>query len=453
MPNAGVSFNNWSGRFEVLARRGGDNFPLTAGHPNKAGPSNLNGRRPIFDRISGPDPLLYVPAAILLLIGTLMVLDTTYFLARTKLGEPFHFFKAQLVHIGMGVLLGAILSQFSRSGLRRLVVPVAILSIAMMMAVWIPGVGIARGGARRWVRLGPFLAEPAELLKFAMVFCLADFLARRQALIRQLTVGPLPVVVTLLPIVVLLLKQPDFGSAVTLVMLAFMMLLAAGARIQHLALGGAVAMAGLGLQILVQPYRMRRLAAFVDPWRAARGAGFQLIQSFIALGEGGKWGQGLGAGRQKMFYLPQAHTDFVFAVLIEDFGLVGGLVILALFCLLVFRGMWISQAEPDPFASLLGFGMSSLLALQVLINISVVIGLIPTKGLPLPFLSYGGSSTMMALAQLGVLLALSRRRAISSLPSRQYLVRQPSAGVASAPPVTRIASDRGRGSRPAANRF
>jgi cell division protein FtsW len=157
---------------------------------------------------------------------------------------------------------------------------------------------------------------------------------------------------------------------------------------------------------------MRRFAAFLDPWRTARGAGFQLIQSFIALGNGGGWGQGLGVGRQKMFYLPQAHTDFVFAVVVEDLGIAGALAIFILFGTILFRGMRIAREEPDTFASLLAAGLTALLSLQALINMAVVIGLVPTKGLPLPFLSYGGTSIVMALAELGVLLALSRRPAV-----------------------------------------
>jgi cell division protein FtsW len=375
------------------------------------------------------DPWLYVPAAMLLLVGTLMVLNTTYFLGRAKTGDGFHFFKAQLMHIGAGIVLGALLSQFSLTGLRRLVAPLSILSSAMMIAVWIPSVGLVRGGARRWVRLGPFLAEPSELLKLAVVFFLADFLARRGERIRELKAGILPTILIVLPLLAMLLKQPDFGSVVIIVMLAFAMLLAAGACFRHLAAAGGVALGGLAVQAIAQPYRIKRFAAFLDPWRTARGAGFQLIQSFIALGEGGKWGQGLGAGRQKMFYLPQAHTDFVFAVVTDDFGLVGGLAVLTLFAMLLFRGMWIAHAEPDLFASLLGVGISSLFALQVLINVAVVVGLVPTKGLPLPFLSYGGSSITMALAQLGVLLALSSRPAISSTPKEEFSVRQPPRGL------------------------
>jgi cell division protein FtsW len=353
------------------------------------------------------DPWLYLPAAALLLLGALMVLNTTYFLSQAKTGDAFHFFKAHVVHIVIGLAACALLSQFSLSGLRRLAFPLALLSGALLVAVWIPGVGLVRGGARRWVRLGPILIEPCELLKLGLVFFLADFLARREQRIQEFKAGLLPAFVIVAPIVATLLMQPDFGSAVITVLLVFGMLYAGGARLQHLGAAGAITLAGLTLQGVAEPYRMRRFAAFLDPWSAARGAGFQLIQSFIALGEGGKWGQGLGAGRQKMFYLPQAHTDFVFAVVTDDFGIAGALTVVAMFAILLFRGMRIAHTEPDPFASLLAVGLSSIFALQALINIAVVIGLVPTKGLPLPFLSYGGSSIVMALAQLGALLALS----------------------------------------------
>lgn len=369
-----------------------------------------------------PDPWLYVPAATLLVFGSLMVLNTTYFLSHARTGDGFHFFKAQLIHIAAGIAVAALLSQFSVAGLRRLAMPLAILSSAMMIAVLVPGVGLVRGGARRWIRLGPLLVEPSEFLKMAAAFFLADLLARRGARIRDVKTGILPVIVITLLVVAMLLKQPDFGNAAIIVIVTSAMLLVAGARLSHLAEASSAALAVLVIQAVTRPYRMKRVAAFLDPWRAARGAGFQLIQSFIALGEGGKWGQGLGAGRQKMFYLPQAHTDFVFAVIIDDFGLVGGLAVLALFGLLLFRAMRIAHREPDAFASLLGVGISMLFAVEVLINIAVVIGLVPTKGLPLPFLSYGGSSIIMSMAQLGVLLALSRRPAITT--EEEYSLRQ-----------------------------
>ncbi|MGH7916873.1 MAG: putative lipid II flippase FtsW [Candidatus Binataceae bacterium] len=381
MPSAGAYIRSWFGRSETVSSR-------------------------------RPDPWLCLPAAALIALGLLMVLNTTYFLGRERDGDPFHFFKLHLVHIAAGLTILLIVSQFSLAGLRRLTMPLMIIAVTLVVAIWIPGLGISRGGARRWVRLGPMLAEPSELVKFALVFFLADFIARRQERMQQFKQGPLPVFLIVAPIALLILKQPDFGTTVMIALLLFTMLFAGGARPLHLGTAGAFAVVVLALQAVAKPYRMRRLTSFFNPWAKARGAGFQLIQSFIALGEGGGFGMGLGVGHQKMFYLPQAHTDFVFAVVAEDFGLVGAFFVLALFGALLFRGMRIAHEEPDTFGSLLAVGLTALLSLQALINMAVVIGLVPTKGLPLPFLSYGGTSMVMAMAALGGLLALSRRPAV-----------------------------------------
>jgi cell division protein FtsW len=381
MRSEGEYFRSWFGRFEAVSRR-------------------------------QLDPWLYVPAGVLAVLGLLMVLNTTYFLGIEKTGDAFHYFKLQLVHIVAGLAVLALLSQLSLRGLRRLVLPLMVVALVMLVALWIPGLGVVRGGARRWLRVGPLLAEPSELAKFAIVFFLADFLSRRQERLGTFVDGPLPAFIIAGPLAVLILKQPDFGNTVMVAMLLFAMLFAAGARLRHLAAAGGGALAVLALQAVAKPYRMRRVSAFLNPWNTARGAGFQLIQSFIALGAGGGWGVGLGAGRQKMFYLPQAHTDFVFAVVGEEFGYVGAVVVLALFGAILLRGMRIAHEEPDPFASLLAVGLTSLLTLQALVNMAVVIGLVPTKGLPLPFLSYGGTSMVMAMASLGTLLALARRPAV-----------------------------------------
>jgi cell division protein FtsW len=381
MQNVVAYFRSWFGRFEAVAYR-------------------------------RPDPWLGIPATALLALGTLMVLNTTYFLGQEKTGDAFHFFKLHLVHIAAGVAVLVALSQFSLAGLRRLVVPLMIVSVVLLVLIWIPGLGVVRGGARRWVRLGPVLAEPSELVKFAVVFFLADFLAKRQDLMATFKHGPLAAFLIVGPIAMLVLKQPDFGTTVMLALILFVMLFAAGARGKHLGVAGGLALGVLVLQAVAKPYRVRRLTAFLDPWQTARGAGFQLTQSLIALGEGGGWGTGLGAGRQKMFYLPQAHTDFVFAVVVEEFGMIGALGVFALFCTILFRGMRIAHEEPDPFASLLAVGLTAMISLQALVNMAVVIGLVPTKGLPLPFLSYGGTSMVMAMAALGALLALSRRPAV-----------------------------------------
>ncbi len=359
-----------------------------------------------------PDPWLWLPAAVLLLLGLLMVLNTTYFLGLEKRGDAFHFFKLHLAHIAIGFAALILLSQFSLAGLRRIVTPMFIVSIVMLVLLYVPGLGLMKGGARRWLRLGPFIAEPSELVKFAIVFFLADFLSKRQERIRSFKHGPLAVFLIVGPIAFIILKQPDFGSTVMIALLLFAMLFAAGARASHLAAAGSGALCLLVVQAAAKSYRMKRLTTFLDPWSVARGAGFQLVQSFIALGEGGKWGVGLGAGRSKMFYLPEAHTDFVFAVVGEEFGILGACVVIALFLVIMFRGMRIAHDEPDPFASLLAVGLTALLSIQALINMAVVIGLIPTKGLPLPFLSYGGTSIIIAMAALGALLALGRRPAV-----------------------------------------
>jgi cell division protein FtsW len=367
-----------------------------------------------FETVGWPqlDPWLYLPATALTVLGLLMVLNTTYFVGLEKSGNAFHFFKLQLFHIVLGLTLLVFLSQLSLRGLRRLVMPLMVLALVTLVALWIPGLGVVRGGARRWLRVGPALAEPSELAKFALVFFLANLLSRRQERMDAFTSGPLPAFVATGPLALLILKQPDFGNTVMVVVLLFAMLFAAGARLKHLGAAGGCALGVLALQAVAKPYRMRRLKAFLHPWQTARGAGFQLIQSFIALGAGGEWGVGLGAGRQKMFYLPQADTDFVFAVVGEEFGLIGALTVLALYGVILLRGMRIAHEEPDPFASLLGVGMTALLTLQALVNMAVVIGLVPTKGLPLPFLSYGGTAMLMAMAALGTLLALARRPAV-----------------------------------------
>ena len=359
-----------------------------------------------------PDPWLWLPAVALLLLGLLMVLNTTYFLGLEKTGDAFHFFKQHLARIVAGALVMMLLSQFSLTGLRRLVVPLTVMSLVMLVMVYVPHLGLVRGGARRWLKLGPLVVEPSEFVKLALVFLLAELFSKRAERMKSFSYGALPAFMIVGPIALLLLKQPDFGSTVMISVILFVMMYAAGAELKHLGIAGSGALCLLVFQAFAKSYRMKRMTTFLDPWIVARGAGFQLVQSFIALGAGGGWGVGLGAGRQKMFYLPQSHTDFIFAVVGEEFGIAGAVAVMLMFCVILFRGMRIAHEEPDAFASLLAVGLTSLLSLQALINMSVVIGMIPTKGLPLPFLSYGGTAILMSMAALGALLALGRRPAV-----------------------------------------
>jgi cell division protein FtsW len=354
------------------------------------------------------DPWLWGCAAALILFGLMMVLNTTYFLGLEKTGNPFYFFERQLFNLAVGLVVMTVAAQLSLRGLRAIAFPLMVAAVVMCVAVWIPGLGIVRGGARRWIRLGPVLLEPSEILKLAATFFLARYLSQYQDKL-GIPKFLLPVFAVIGVTALIVLKQPDFGAAVMLTLLLFTMLFAAGADLKHLGAAGAVALLALVLQAGRKAYRMRRLSAFLDPWQTARGSGFQLIQSFIAFGAGGGWGVGLGASRQKMFYLPQAHNDFVFAVIGEEFGVAGAMVVIALFITILIRGMRIARNESDPFGSLLAVGLTALLSLQAFVNMAVVKGLVPTKGLPLPFLSYGGTSMVVSLSAVGVLMALGRR--------------------------------------------
>jgi cell division protein FtsW len=354
------------------------------------------------------DPWLWSAAAVLIVLGLMMVLNTTYFLGLDKTGNPFYFFERQLFNLGVGLVMMTLVAQFSLRGLRAIAFPLMLMALVLSLAVWIPGLGIVRGGARRWLRLGPILLEPSEMLKLAAVFFLARYLSQYQDKL-GIPKYLLPVLAITGVLALIVLKQPDFGAAVMLTLLLFTMLFVAGAEARHLAAAGGVALLALAAQAGHKAYRMRRLSAFLDPWRTARGSGFQLIQSFIAFGSGGGWGVGLGASRQKMFYLPQAHNDFVFAVIGEEFGVAGALVVIALFITILIRGMRIARNESDCFGSLLAVGLTALISLQAFVNMAVVTGLVPTKGLPLPFLSYGGTSMVVSLTALGMLMALARR--------------------------------------------
>ena len=377
MRSAAKNLKSWFGRFEILA-------PVNA------------------------DPWLWGCAAALIVLGLMMVLNTTYFLGLEKTGNPFYFFERQLLNLAVGMVVMWSLAQFPIRVLHRLALPLIAAAVLMLLAVWLPGAGVVRGGARRWLRVGPVVLEPSELIKLAAVFALAWYLSARQDKLGSAPKVLLPAFASIGLLAIALLKQPDFGAAVMLTLLLFVMLFAAGARPRDLGIAGMGALLLLIVQAGRQAYRMRRLSAFIDPWRTARGSGFQLIQSFIAFGAGGGWGVGLGKSRQKMFYLPQAHTDFVFAVIGEELGIAGALLVIGLFVAILVRGMRIARNQSDAFGSLLAVGLTALLSLQAFVNMAVVTGLVPTKGLPLPFLSYGGTSMVVSLAAVGVLMALSR---------------------------------------------
>jgi cell division protein FtsW len=360
---------------------------------------------------SSIDGWIFFAVVALLAVGIIMVLSTSYLYAHEHYADATFFFRKQMtaVALGMGALFVSAL--VPSTSYRRLAYPLLGLSLLVLCLVLIPGVGLARGGARRWLPLGGFAFQPAELAKISLIVYLAHSLAKKGLKVQTLAIGIVPHLIIGGLFLGLILREPDLGTALILGLVLFLMLFVAGARLTHLFLVGFLALPALVLAVISSQYRLRRLLIFLDPWRDPSTGGFQIIQSYIAFGSGQLWGRGLGESRQKLFFLPEAHTDFIYSVIGEELGLLGALAVLLLFGVIIWRGFVLTAKIDDPFCQYLAFGLTSLLGLQALVHMGVVIGLLPTKGLVLPFISYGGSAMVMNLIGAGMLLSLSRRRA------------------------------------------
>ncbi len=368
----------------------------------------LANQRPRLVMTFAGDPWLLMAVAALIGLGMIMVFNVSYFPGGDDFGDPLHFFRKHLVSIviGIGLCVGA--SRVSSETYRRYAYPVLVLAFIGMAAVLVPGIGVNRSGAQRWIPLGPVAFQPSELAKLALVLYMACSLARKGERIREFWFGIVPHCVVVAALAGLCLLEPDFGTAALSMGILGAMLFAAGARLTHLGLFIAGALPGLIYLAVMEPYRWKRFMSFLDCNDDPRGVGFQLCQALIAFGSGGVSGVGLGQGQQKMYYLPAAHTDFIFSVVGEELGLIGSALVLGLFVVVALRGFRIAGRHPDDFAGLLAFGVTCLLVLQAALNVGVALGVLPTKGLTLPFVSYGGSAMMIAMAEVGVLLALAR---------------------------------------------
>jgi cell division protein FtsW len=355
-----------------------------------------------------PDMWLFGVAVVLLSAGVVMVYSASAIVAADRFHDPYFFLKKQLFWalLGAAAMLAAVRVDYRH--LEKLVIPAVIVAGVMLVLVLVPPFGQAINGTRRWIRLGVISFQPAELAKLALVIYLAAFVARRQHQLGDLRRGLLPPLLMAGAFAALVFVQPDLGNCLTLIALTFGLLYLAGAPMRYLGWALAPAVPLLIIAIYAAPYRLRRMTAFWDPWSDPRGSGFQIIQSWLAFGNGGLLGQGVGGSRQKLFYLPEAHTDFIFAVVGEELGFVGATLFVALFAVLIWRGLRIGLRTSEPFGAYLALGITLLIATQVLVNLGVVTGLLPTKGLPLPFISFGGSALLMTMLSTGVLLNISQ---------------------------------------------
>lgn len=349
--------------------------------------------------------LLFV-VLLLVLLGTVMVFSSSAISARERFQDSYYFLKRELIYVSAGLFLMFLVKKIPYRVWWRAVYPLLGLAFVLMLSTHVFGGGPVNGAAR-WIRVGGFSFQPAELTKLAIVIFMAYVLAKKQERIRDFVKGFVPVISVAGVFILLTLAQRDLGGAVIIAAIVAMMLFVAGTRITFLA--GIVL---LSLPVLYQAvfsveFRRRRILAFLDPWRYQLDSGFQIIQSFVAFQSGGLTGVGLGEGKQKLFYLPEAHTDFIFSVIGEELGLLGVLAVVTLFTFFVFRGFMITLRSRDLFGLYLSFGITALIGLQAFVNMAVVMGLFPTKGLVLPFLSYGGTALLVDLVAVGILLNIS----------------------------------------------
>jgi len=356
------------------------------------------------------DHTLLIVTMILALVGLVMVFSASAVVAGNRFQDSGYFLKRQLAWLTFGFVLLHLASHVEYIWWRRLSIPLLGLMTVLLVMVLIPSLGVAAKGARRWLRLGPISIQPAEMVKLVSVIYLAAYLTKKEDRITMFSSGLLPVLVVIGLLSGLVLLEPDLGTVVVIGLVTVGLLFLGGARLSHLLALGLCAVPAVLVLVLGSSYRRQRLMTFLAPWKDASDAGFQITQSFLAFGSGGPFGVGLGEGKQKLFFLPEAHTDFVLALVGEELGLVGTGAIMLLFALFVVRGFQIAARARMPFGRYLGMGITLLIGIQALVNACVVTGLVPTKGLTLPFVSYGGSSLVISLLGVGILLNISRDR-------------------------------------------
>lgn len=344
----------------------------------------------------------------LIFVGILMIYSSSGVYAMQELGDSLFFLKRHLIFLVVGLALMFLTMMVDYRRLQPSAKIILLCGILSLIMVLLPGLGRSSFGAQRWIRLGPINIQPSEFMKLAVIIYTADFLARKKSTIVNFEKGLLPILFIVGFVSALIIKQPDLGSTVLVASVVLIMTFIAGARFQQIAWMGILLIPAAYFLVYKVPYRWRRIVGFLDPWKDPMGSGFQLTQSQIAFGSGGVFGVGPGKSMQKLFYLPAAHTDFILSIVGEEFGFVGAFLIIVLFMALILQGARIAKRVNDDFGYFLAIGIILMIGLQAVVNVGVSIGALPTKGLPLPFISYGGSALVVNLVMVGLLLNISR---------------------------------------------
>ncbi|HML86906.1 MAG TPA: stage V sporulation protein E [Methylomusa anaerophila] len=359
-------------------------------------------------RPKSPDFAIFFTIIALLGFGIIMVFSSSAVSAYVNYNDSFYFLKRQIIWAVLGILAMLLTMNIEYHVWQKLAKPVLFGTLILLVLVLVPGLGKVVNGARRWIGFGALYIQPSEIAKLGMALFAANSLACSQDKIGNFIKGVMPQLLVLLIVFGLILKEPDLGTALVIGGTVFVLLFAAGAKISHLASLGAVGIAGVVAAIIVEPYRLKRLLAFSDPWADPLNSGYHIIQSLYAIGSGGLFGVGLGRSREKFLYLPEPHTDFIFAILGEELGFIGTAAVVILFFLFAWRGYRVAISAPDIYGSMLAAGITSMIILQALMNIAVVTASMPVTGIPLPFISFGGSALIFTLAGVGILLNISR---------------------------------------------
>ncbi len=347
---------------------------------------------------------------ILVLFGLIMIYSASAIWAEQHLGQSFYFFKRQLFWAVFGIGVMGLISRLNYNQYREKIMP--ILAVTVIGLLWAL-LGHKVGGARRWIKIGPLGIEPSEFAKLSCIIILAYYLDKKRSRLRSPISGLLIPAVLLSPIIFLISKEPDLGTPVLIFTVSLGLLFTAGVKLRHILAALSLSIPVIAYELIRFPYRRARMLNFLSPFHDAKNTGYQLAQSLIAVGRGGIFGQGLGASNIKLMYLPTPHTDFIFPVLCEELGLIGASALIILFVLFALRGIQIAKNAPNLFGSLLAAGITWLISLQAFFNMAMSVGLLPTKGIPIPFVSFGGSSLLASLIEVGILLNISRQKKVA----------------------------------------
>ncbi|MFH1061618.1 MAG: putative lipid II flippase FtsW [Candidatus Omnitrophota bacterium] len=347
---------------------------------------------------------------ILVCVGIVMIYSASAIYALENLGDSAYFLKRHLFYVLVGLFFSLIVMSVDYRKFKLAAKPLLLVSIGLLLLLMVPGIGKQVGGACRWFRVFGFSFQPSELAKFAMIVYTAEFLSRKKSTVSSFAQGFLPVIIVLGILSLLIIIQPDLGTVVAMATICFIMLFVGGVRLAHIISFFLLSLPALYFLVFSVPYRRRRILAFLDPWADPQGTGFQIIQSLVALGSGGIYGVGLGQGKQKLLYLPAAYTDFIFSIIGEELGFIGTSAIIILFALFLVQATKICLKASDSFGQYLSFGLISCLVIEAIVNMGVVTSLLPTKGLPFPFISYGGTSLVFNMIYVGLILNVGRIR-------------------------------------------